>query len=345
MFTHVLQNSLTKTLCGVFVIVGLFLALYQTTHAQITSVPRFTANEITLDINPENPDAFQQVTIDLETFAIDIDLYTITWLVNGEEVLSGVGEKSFTTRVGQYGDSTKVDILIQAKDGRIVRKATVLRPATVDILWEAYDSYVPPFYKGKALPSRGSIIKATAIPNLVIGENHLPHNELDYTWRWNYRVKDTSSGFDRQFMAIKNLFTNREEVLSVEVQNLGGNIRGEGETTVVMREPDPLFYSVFPENNQYDLSRRLSSVSSTVGEAVNVSVAPYFFSIQPGATPNLLSYEWQVNNSPVSSNNQSSKNQLSVASTTQGSTELKVNIEHPQEDFQFASESLNLISR
>ena len=345
MFTHILHNNLTNALIGLFAIVVLFLTLFQTSHAQITSVPRFTAQEILLDVEPSNPEAFERVTLSLETFAIDIDLYNITWMVNGEEILSGFGEKILTTSVGQYGESTKVDILIEAKDGRIVRKNTVLRPATVDILWEAYDSYVPPFYKGKALPSRGSILKVTAIPNLVIGDNHLSHSELDYTWRWNYRVKDTSSGFNRQFMAIKNLFTNREEVLSVEVQNLGGNIRGEGETKVIMLEPDPLFYNVFPENNQYDLSRALSSVSSSVGEPVNISVAPYFFSIQPGATPNILSYQWQANNSPVSSNNQRSKNQISIASTTQGSTELKINIEHPQEDFQFASESLNMVSR
>jgi len=313
------------------------------THAQL--VPRFTANEITLDVNPVNPDAFENTTITLQTFAVDIDLYYITWFVNKEEVVSGFGKKSLNVPIGQYGESTFVEILIKAKDGRIVRKTINLRPATVDVLWEAFDSYVPPFYQGKALPSRGAILKVTAIPNLVIGDNYIDHKKLDYTWKWNYRVKDTSSGYNKQFMGIKNLFTNLEEVLSVEVQNTAGTIRGEGETRVTLREPEIIFYNTFPQSSQNNISRALTTLNSKTNTPSSIGIAPYFFSIRPGSSPDLLIYKWLANDEVIASNKKTLKNLLSIELNSKGTTEIKASIQHPTEDFQTARGLMNITSR
>jgi len=45
-----------------------------------------------------------------------------------------------------------------------IDKEIVIEPAQLDILWESTDSYVPPFYEGKALPSIESTIKVVALP-------------------------------------------------------------------------------------------------------------------------------------------------------------------------------------
>ncbi|MBP6925541.1 MAG: hypothetical protein KBC22_00575 [Candidatus Pacebacteria bacterium] len=323
---------------GAFVLLG----MPNNIHAQ--TVPRFTAQEISLNVDPPNPEAFESVTISLETYAIDIDLYNIIWIVDGEERLSGLGEKSLTVSVGQYGESTNVAILIEAKDGRIVRKSISLRPATVDVLWEAIDSYVPPFYQGKALPSRGAIIKITAIPNLVFGEdNYISADQLDYTWSWNYRVKDTSSGFNKQFMAIKNLFTNRQEVLSVEVQNVGGLIRGEGETSISFVTPEIIFYNVFT-TNQPDLRRAYGNNFTTSDSPIVLGAVPYFFSLRPDTTLDSLAYEWEINKKIVTTNNTVRKNQISVLLPERGAYDIGVSVENPVEDFQFTDNSINIIS-
>lgn len=327
----------------IYLIFGVLLfSMTSIAHAQ--SVPRFEAREISLDIKPVNPEAFQEVTISLETFAIDLNLLNIIWTVDDKASSSGFGKKSITVRTGKYGEPTRIKAEIISNDGRIVSKSVTLYPATVDILWEAYDSYVPPFYQGKALPSRQSIIKASAIPNLVIGTTFIKPYELDYTWKWGYRVKDTSSGFNKQFMAIKNLFTNREEVLSVDVQNTTSSVRGTGEVKVKMREPEILFYNLFPGTTQIDLSHTIKKVSSKKNTSTDLAAIPYFFSTGANTSVNILSYDWTINGESVKVKT-SNKNIISVSPNSSGRGEMSIFIQHPKEDFQYANNSIEIISQ
>jgi len=341
------QKSIVNILCGVF---GFFLLVFLVllSFASITSaqvVSRFQANDISLDIEPSSPEAFESVTIDLVTFSIDLDIHHITWLINGEQAVSGVGKKSLTTTVGAYGEATSVQVIIKSQDGRLVRKSLTLRPATVDVLWEAVDSYVPPFYKGKALPSRGAVLKFMAVPNLVIGENHLNASELDYTWSWNYKVKPDSSGYNKQFMGIKNIFINREEVVSVKVKNSQANVRGEGSAKLTFIEPEINFYKNFPNSTAYDFSQSLKQPRSSVGEEVALRAIPYFFSIRPNLTLDSLGYQWKVNGEIVSKNTPENKNLISLISSGQGTTDVSLSVIQPEEDFQLGQGSIKIISQ
>lgn len=310
------------------------------TFAQV--VPRFTANDISLDVTPPNPDAFTTITLKLETFSIDLDIHFITWMVNDQEKTSGIGKKSITVQVGAYGESTNVVAIIKSQDGRLVRKSIVLRPATVDVLWEAVDSYVPPFYKGKALPARGAVIKFTAMPNLVMGDIHLRPTDLDYTWQWNYKVKDNASGYNKQSMAIKNLFINREEVVSVKVKNSQATVGGEGSTKLTFAEPQIIFYNLFPTTRALDIHAALYNNYTSQKNPIELGIAPFFFSVRPDQTIDSLLYQWRVNNEIVASDQSTNKNLLLIAPQGRGGVRIQADVKQPDEDFQQESTNINL---
>lgn len=297
-------------------------------HAQI--VPRFQATDIAMDIKPINPDAFEKVTLSLETFAIDLDTHYISWIVDGNIFVEGYGKKSITTSTKSYGQPTNIEALIKSQDGRIVRKTLTLYPATVDVLWEAVDSYVPPFYEGKALPARGAVLKISALPNLVVGDTALRHNELDYTWTWNYRVKGDASGFNQQFMAIKNPITNREEVISVKTQNTAGTIRGEGSTKINFVEPEIIPYKLKALGEHAPAISANQKVTHT--DEKIISFAPFFFSIPPTKSIRDFGYIWKVNSTLVDGTNQNKKNVLLIKDT--GSTNVDLIINNPFSDMQ-----------
>ena len=339
---HLAQYSLQ---CAVaFCVAGalFFMGLISTAHAQVA---RFQASDISINLEPENPEAFTDVEITLKTFAIDLDIHYIIWNVNGSEHKAGYGEKSAVVRTSNYGEATNVEALIQSQDGRVVRKNIVLRPATVDLLWEAVDAYVPPFYQGKALPARGAVLKVTAIPNLVVEDTFLDHNELDYTWKWNHKNKASASGYNKQFMGIKNNFLNHDETVSVEVQNTQGTIRGEGIVKMDFYDPELVFYKTHPQTNRYNLRQALSGIVSAGSEPLALGVAPYFFSVRPNQTIDSLLYAWQANDTSIAADKTANKIVLSIAPGGAGTTKLEVGVQQPEEDFQSKHHLLNIVSK
>ena len=116
--------------------------VFHTTHAQTSADSIFT------DIIPETPGAFQDVTIKLKSYSYNLLGSKITWTVDGKVVLSDTGAISYSFKTKDVGKATNIVITILT-GGETIQKGISIQPQNVDMLWEAPDSYVPPFYKGK----------------------------------------------------------------------------------------------------------------------------------------------------------------------------------------------------
>ncbi len=63
------------------------------------------------------------------------------------------------------------------------------------LLWQADDSYVPPFYKGKAMPSAESSIKVVALPEIRNGSTIVSVQNMTYSWQKDYNKDVNDSGY------------------------------------------------------------------------------------------------------------------------------------------------------
>jgi hypothetical protein len=140
----------------ILVLVGLFVA------GKVFAV---SPDSILVNMVPENPAPNEGVAISLNSYASNLDAVMITWRVDGKISLSGIGKKTFLLTAPAAGKTTNVSVLIALPDGDITKDIAV-RPAEMVLLWQADDSYVPPFYKGKAMPSAQSEIKVVAMPEI-----------------------------------------------------------------------------------------------------------------------------------------------------------------------------------
>jgi hypothetical protein len=124
-------------------------------------------NEINVETIPDNPQPYQDVTINLTSYATDLNKAIITWQgVNSSQNLSGIGKTSYTFKAGGPNTTNTFDITITpVGSNNTISKRITISPSEIDILWESVDGYTPPFYKGKALPTLGSSIKVVAVPN------------------------------------------------------------------------------------------------------------------------------------------------------------------------------------
>lgn len=262
--------------------VFLFLGFY-VTNAQVRST------DIGLSVSPQYPEPGESAEVSISSYSIDLSKTYVSWWINNNEVSRGVGKTSISFTMGNIGTSTTVTANIDTVDGQSLSKSITLLSSGIDILWEATDSYVPPFYKGKALGTRESEFKVVAIPQVVVRGQKVSNNNLSYTWRKDGNGQPKSSGWGKSYFVFSNSFLDANNQVSVEVSDVNGTKIGEGETTITTSTPKIVFYENNPNTGNL---KALSSNTKISKDGISIYAMPYFFSKK--AFNSGLEYRWFV---------------------------------------------------
>ena len=92
------------------------------------------SGDIVLTVNPSYPKANQSVTATLSSFSTDLNAARITWTIDGEEMLSGVGKKTYSFNVGATGFATNLEAKIETLSGSVISKKSSILPTDIDIM-------------------------------------------------------------------------------------------------------------------------------------------------------------------------------------------------------------------
>ncbi len=284
----------------------LFFIIGITLHTQ-SVFAELKNNEIIATINPQIPVAFQDVRIDLKSYLIDIDKAKITWIVNGKTQLDGLGKKVFTVKTGEIGSITNIEIKISI-NGASVTKAIFLSPAEMDVLWEGINTYVPPFYKGKAIPAPEAQIKFTAIPNMknASGQN-IKGSELTYSWKKNYNGDQEASGYGKDGYTAKNSYFDEIDNVEVFGSSMDG-ITARGKAMVVYVTPRIIFYPA-TQSGGIEYNKTVTNGYKITNSDFQIYAIPFGFSFLNPKDSN-LTYSWSLNNKLI--NTPVEKNMLAL---------------------------------
>ncbi len=251
------------------------------------------SDPLTLTLFPENPRPNETVTARIQSFSIDLDAALITWTVNGKEVSSGVGQKSVSVDSGRLGSLSRIDVSVTTPNAS-VSESIVIRPADVSLVWEA-DTYVPPFYRGKALHSYNGSFRVTAVPEFV-GDNGraIDPKDLIYTWKKNGAVVGEASGYGKnQFVSTQTSYLREGEDITVEVSSPRESIVASRSVTIQPVVPKIVFYEksgLYGARYQTAVGNRFSLTN----DEVTFVAEPFFFSVTGKNDPVLLS-TWKLN--------------------------------------------------
>ena len=247
-------------------------------------------DDLSLEVYPENPKALEEVKITASGFTFSVDTSLIIWAVNGRQILKGRGEKSFTFTNGEAGKLTEVVVTVVGETGESVARKISFIPQDMDILWEA-ETYTPPFYKGKAMPSSEAYITFFAVPHFFAGGKKLVSSELIYNWKVDNKILSDFSGLGKTSIRVRGpeLFSK----MNVEV-NVLTDFGSSSQTQKITIEP------IFPETIFYredalegpNYSKVLERPAKFGEGEVGVRVEPYFFSL---SEMNFLDYAWKIN--------------------------------------------------
>lgn len=256
-----------------------------------------------VSVTPESVAPGDLVTIKLESFSTDLNRADIIWTVDGVVVLNGIGQKEYSTTSKGLGEQTKVEITINTTNGIPVLKTVFINPQSIDLLWEAIDSYTPPFYKGKALPSRGALIKTSVVPFLKGSRGTFSNpNSLVYNWEQNYKPYPSVSGYGKSFYVFRNTFLQKEELIKVKTSTIDGTLTASNSVKIQFFNPEILFYEKRPAIGVMFNDSKNEGVTLTENE-ISLLAVPYFSSTKTkvGVLDGTLNLSWKINDSGVSS--------------------------------------------
>ena len=248
---------------------------------------------ISVDMAPQSPKPNESTTISLSSYATNLDGILISWFVNGKKVSSGIGAKYFIASAPSAGSETTIRAVLALPDGEI-EKRVVLRPSVMVLLWEATDSYVPPFYRGKALPIAESEIKVVAMPEIKSGGVMVNPKNMLYSWQKNYTNDTEASGYGKNSFTFINDYLEDLDIVSVSASTLDGSNSSQAGINITTTNPQISFYRNDPllgtiwEQTLKD-GHMIQSDEIVVAE-------PYFMSPKELWSSNLV-WSWFINGS------------------------------------------------
>ncbi|MDO8561985.1 MAG: hypothetical protein Q7S05_04140 [bacterium] len=249
------------------------------------------AGRIFISMSPAHPGPEESVHITLESALIDLSDSDIVWYVNDKVYARGVGLKETNVLAGPLGSQTNISAMAQARDGATASGEAAIVPAEVDLLWES-DSYVPPFFKGRALPSPGTTLRMHAIARFKSG-SEAPESDTMYTWKRNGSVVKSFSGRGRSSALFPSPSLFGTDIIEVIVSNLDGSREGAARAQISSVEPILALYQDHPLFGVM-YWKALSDTTPVSDTETTFAAVPYFAQADSPDDARLM-YSWSVN--------------------------------------------------
>lgn len=250
--------------------------------------------DITINTVPQNPQPYQNVTVELSSYSTDLSKALIEWHSGKSIVLSGYGKTSYSFRASGPNTTLVFDIIITTNSGDRVSKRISISPSEISLLWEAVDGYTPPFYRGKAFVSSGGTIRAVAIPNT----NTIKQGKgnVSYKWELNGKAVTNASGFNKDSFEFHNNELDTTESIDVVASAVNNTYNAEQSIEVPIVVPNVLFYKKSPtEGILYNSA--LANDTFVNEDEMTLVAEPYNLAIKGNESD--FSYMWQINGDQI----------------------------------------------
>lgn len=300
-----------------------------------------TINDLDLTMDPENPGAFQKVNFQVSSDYINLSRYQINWLVNGKLVTGGIGLINFSAQTKNYGDPVIVTLEVRLPD-QILKKDVTLAPEDMTLLWEAVDSYVPPFYEGKKLPSREALVKVISMPNFSNSQlNGFDPRTGIYGWQRNDLPIQGAGGYGKNSLVFQHNKIRGLEKISVIAQDIAGNHSATKDIVLSFYDPKILFYTQDQDTGLRNPNAK--NIFTLSNNSTILDAEPYFFSVL-GNNPSSLNIKWTLNGAPISLTDKTKKTSLVLQNPGgSGVADLGISADNSSKLFQSASSVAHII--
>lgn len=266
----------------------------------IIPMPVFAVDTVPVDaslsLNPKNPIPYSSVVLTVSSYSFDVNTAMITWKSEGVTLLSGQGEKDLTVQTGRIGTRKTISVLMETSDGIKVEQSIVVTPASVSLLYESPESYVPLFYEGLALPSDEARVSFTALPQ-ISDRNGVPvsSTKISYSWYLNDEYIKSVSGLGKSFAVLPlDLLTESTQIKVIARSEDGAT--AEKTIEIFSHKIKPILYN-YDELLGVDYTQPYSDRIETTKD-FTLALEPYYLSMNSTLFDS-VSIEWALDGLPT----------------------------------------------
>lgn len=298
--------------------------------------------DISLRVVPELPEPGQEVSLDIESYVTDLSRSQITWILDGNEIEKGVGEIEVTFNVGSVGTVHSLQVIAQTPDNGTIVKTISISPASVDLLWEAVDSYTPKLYKGKAQNAHDSGVIILAMPYFIDKSgNQINPKSLVYNWKVNNKPQQGASGFGKDSFTFSGPSLYRDSFITVDVESPDNAYRARRSINLSAQSPKVLFYTQNPLYGERLLDPIAGGSLQLEEDELIIRAEPYFFSDINNSE--VADYEWRIDGKKILTVGDRNLITLRRPEKGSGRSSVSLEIKHIGKLLQFARESFTAL--
>lgn len=295
---------------------------------------------VLIKLSPTYPEANAPVRLTAVSSVLDLSQSTLTWDADGKTIAQGVGAIDADITTKGIGEATAVGLNVIAPDGTLASAEVRIIPSRIDLFFSS-DSYVPPFYRGRALPSAGShLILETKSYFFLPDGTRLPEKNLVYTWKKNGQVMGQYSGKGRSSITIPAPVLYAHDTISVTVASADGLLANQASLAIPVIDPPVVLYEDHPLFG-VRFGQALGASASIPESEMTFLAVPYFAPVRSINDP-ALEYAWRVNGAPISPNAKTPSSLTIDASGSSGEATISLDITHATNYFLDANGSWNV---
>ncbi|MEK7647329.1 MAG: hypothetical protein AAB378_03120 [Patescibacteria group bacterium] len=264
-------------------------------HAQEGLLPTTNTELFSIRLSSNSPKPNTAVTAQILTYRFDEDRAYILWQIDDKLVAQGPGVTTITLQSPDMGKTKKITAHVTTLEGDQSSQSFNLTVHDVDFLWDAL-TYVPPGYRGKALPTPQSNARISAIPHLFKDGKKLSPETLIYEWSFDARKDARASGVNKDSFIVQ-LPDSDNHTIAVKLSDRANEITFEKSIILTAKNASPeiIFYEDNPLEGPIYAKALLNSLKLAQG-AINLRAEPFYFSKE---NISALTYEWEMNNESV----------------------------------------------
>lgn len=167
---------------------------------------------------------------------------------------------------------------------------------SINIEWQALDSYTPAFYGGKALPGEEAYMKALAVVDINSVAESINTEGLYYVWKYNdYYVYDYSGkGMKTIYFTLDKLQSTNTLELDVYSDSSQNTLLGKKIIEILPFSSLPILYKKYDNpilTYSNAINKKYEDFKVNKEESFNLIAEPYFFSTKNTLDP-ALNYSW-----------------------------------------------------
>lgn len=255
---------------------------------QLSDPSSSIAQPIEIITEPKHPQPEEPFVASINDYSSALQGSYVSWTVNDVPLPGSENKRKVNLVAGSVGENKTIKVHFLTPAGKKVTYQKEIKPRYLDIIIEP-QTRVPDFYQGRALPSHGSTVNATAVVDGQLNEAE----DLVYQWKLNQNpISRPIRGSNQISFTLPH---GREVRLSVDVMKPGGDVFVSRFINIPSVRPTLYFYEANPLYGVSDLA--IAKDYLFFGNSATLRAEPYHLDIQVYNQPDLI--EWEVNRDKI----------------------------------------------